>query len=122
MTHKDTLEQKTEEDKENEDRNRGAIKGGGLSTREAEKLVWQRITETHKGSVNIISIQLVHNNLNINDSIITAWTLDSHMLLNGKYSLFSGACFSVRFLSGYTLTQFMLTDTVWYYHMGTHKM
>lgn len=62
---------------------------GGLGAQEAEKLVWQRIAETHKDSVNIISIQLVHNKMNINDSIITVWTLasqaDPHA---GKYAVF----------------------------------
>ena len=48
MTHKDTLEQKRGEDKENEDRNSAAIKGGKMSAQEAEKVVWQRITETQR--------------------------------------------------------------------------
>lgn len=75
MTHKDTWEQKTAEDKENEDRKRGAIKGG--RTEHTGSRVWQRLTETHKDAINIISIQLVHNKPNTDDSIITAWTLDS---------------------------------------------
>lgn len=52
----------------------GRSKVGG-ERQEVEKLKGDRITETHKDSINIISIQLAHETMNINDSIITAWTL-----------------------------------------------
>lgn len=91
MTHRDTLEQKTEKDKASEDWKGGAIRGG--STQEAEKPVWQRITQTHKDTINIISIRLSWILMTLLSLCELLTQRPTHRLLNCLVWL----CFCVRF-------------------------
>lgn len=71
MTHKDTLEQKTEEDKKNEDtKNRSDQRWEDRAHRKQRN--WcDKESLKHKGVINIINIQLFYIKLHINNYIIT---------------------------------------------------